>query len=176
LPGTINAANPLPLGFVGVVNTPGGGASRNVRRPNLISGVDPFLNNDRNIINPAAFSTPLPGAFGDLSRNALRGPKFAQFDLIFNKRFKLTESSNIEFRTEIFNVFNNTNFAVPSTTLNNALPTITTAGVLSSGLQPGSAFTQSAAGGTFGLLRQTVERTVGLGTNRQIQFALRYNF
>jgi carboxypeptidase family protein len=176
LPGTINAANPLPLGFMGVVNTPGGGASRNVRRPNLIPGVDPYLNNDRNVINPAAFSIPLPGAFGDLSRNALRGPKFTQFDLIFNKRFRISESSDVEFRTEIFNIFNNTNFAVPATTLNNALPTITSVGVLSSGLQPGNAFTQSAAGGTFGLLRQTVERTVGLGTNRQIQFALRYNF
>src|SRR5262249_36537102 len=176
LPGTINAANPLPLGFIGVVNTPGGGASRNVRRPNLLPGVSPYINNDRNLINPAAFATPAPGTFGDLARNALRGPGFNQFDLIFNKRFRITESSNIEFRTEIFNIFNKANFAVPSTTLNNALPTITTAGVLASGLQPGSAFTQSAAGGTFGLLRQTVERTVGLGTNRQIQFALRYNF
>jgi hypothetical protein len=45
--------------------------------------------------------------------------------------------------------------------------------VLGGGLQPGQAYTQSAAGSTFGLLRQTVERTVGLGTNRQIQFALR---
>jgi hypothetical protein len=95
---------------------------------------------------------------------------------VLNKRFRISESSNIEFRTEIFNVFNKANFAVPSTTLNNALPTITTAGVLSSGLQPNTPFTQSTAGGTFGLLRQTVERTVGLGTNRQIQFALRYNF
>jgi hypothetical protein len=52
-----------------------------------------------------------------------------------------------------------------------------TAGVLSSGgLQPGNGFSQSQAGGTFGLLRQTVERTVGLGTSRQIQFALRLNF
>ena len=34
----------------------------------------------------------------------------------------------------------------------------------------------AAAGSTFGLLRQTVERTVGLGTNRQIQFAVRLNF
>jgi carboxypeptidase family protein len=176
LPGTINAANPLPLGFIGVVNTPGGGASRNVRRPNLIAGVDPFLNNDRNIINPAAFATPLPGQFGDLARNALRGPGFTQFDLVLNKRFRITESSNIEFRTEIFNIFNKANFAVPSTTLNNALPAITATGVLASGLQPNNPFTQSAAGGTFGLLRQTVERTVGLGTNRQIQFALRYNF
>jgi hypothetical protein len=176
LPGTVNGANPLPLGFVGVVNTPGGGASRNVRRPNLIAGVSPYLNNDRNLINPAAFATPLPGVFGDLARNALRAPSFTQFDLVLSKRFRLTESSNIEFRTEIFNIFNKSNFAVPATTLNNPLPTITSAGALSSGIQPTSAFTQSAAGGTFGLLRQTVERTVGLGTNRQIQFALRYNF
>jgi len=177
LPGTINATNPLPPGFVAVVNTPGGGASRNVRRPNVVPGVNPYLNNDRNLINPAAFSIPLPGQFGDLSRNALRGPSFKQFDLVFNKRFPITESTNLEFRTEIFNIFNFTNFALPSTTLNNALPTITSAGVVgTTNLQPGSGFTQSQAGGTFGLLRQTVERTVGLGTNRQIQFALRLNF
>ena len=173
------ASGTLPTGFVGVINTPGGGASRNIRRPNLIAGVSPYLNNDRNIINPAAFSTPLPGTYGDLPRNALRGPNFRQFDLVFNKRFAITESTNLEFRTEIFNIFNFANFAVPSTTLNNALPTVSTAGVLSTGgLQPGSSngFTQSQAGGTFGLLRQTVERTVGLGTSRQIQFALRLNF
>jgi len=174
----------LPIGFVGVINTPGGGASRNIRRPNLIPGVNPYLNNDRNLINPAAFSIPLPGQFGDVARNALRGPSFNQFDLVLNKRFALTESINIEFRTEIFNIFNNTNFAVPSTTLNNALPNVTLAagsnvGVLApGGLQPGASngFSQSQAGGAFGLLRQTVERTVGLGTNRQIQFALRLNF
>jgi len=167
----------LPVGFIGVVNTPGGGASRNVRRPNLLPGVSPYLNSDRSLINPAAFSIPLPGMFGDLPRNALRGPNFKQFDLVLNKRFGLTESTSLEFRTEIFNIFNFTNFAPPATTLNNALPTITTAGVVSpGGLQPGSGFNQSQAGGTFGLLRQTVERTVGLGTNRQIQFALRLNF
>jgi hypothetical protein len=177
LPGTINAANPLPLGFVGVVNTPGGGASRNIRRPNIVAGVNPYLNNDRSLIDPAAFSIPSPGTFGDLPRNALRGPNFRQFDLVLNKRFPLTESTNLEFRTEVFNIFNFANFAVPSTTLNNALPTITSAGVVSNGsLQPGNGFSQSQAGGTFGLLRQTVERTVGLGTSRQIQFALRLNF
>jgi hypothetical protein len=167
----------LPVGFVGVVNTPGGGASRNVRRPNIVPGVSPYLNNDRSLINPAAFSIPLPGTFGDLPRNALRGPNFRQFDLVLNKRFPITESMNVEFRTEIFNIFNFANFALPSTTLNNALPTITSAGVMSTGsLQPDSGFTQAQAGGTFGLLRQTVERTVGLGTSRQIQFALRLNF
>ncbi len=170
LPGTINAATPLPAGFTAVVNTSGGGASRNVRRPDLIPGVSPYLDNDRNLLNPAAFAIPAPGTFGNLPRNALRGPNFRQFDLILNKRFRLTETTNIEFRTEVFNIFNMTNFAPPSSTLNNSL------GVGTNLIQPGQPFTQAAAGSTFGLLRQTVERTVGLGTNRQIQFALRFNF
>ncbi len=168
---TVSSTAPLPLGFIAVVNTPGGGASRNVRRPNLIPGVNPYLNNDRSLINPAAFAIPSPGTFGDLPRNALRGPNFKQVDFIFNKRFPITESVRVEFRTEIFNIFNQTNFALPSSALNVGLPTLG-----GSGLQPGQAYTQSAAGSTFGLLRQTVERTVGLGTNRQIQFALRLNF
>ena len=170
LPGTISSASPLPAGFTAVVNAPGGGSSRQTRRPNLIPGVNPYLNNDRNFLNPAAFSIPAPGTFGNLPRNALKGPNFRQFDLIFNKRFRFSETTNIEFRTEIFNVFNHANFSNPASTLNNALGTGTNQ------LQPGQPFTQSAAGSTFGLLRQTVERTVGLGTSRQIQFALRLNF
>jgi len=141
-----------------------------VRRPDLLPGVNPYLNNDRSLLNPAAFAIPAPGQFGNLPRNALRGPNFKQVDMILNKRFKLTESKSIEFRAEVFNIFNFTNFANPASTLNNSLGTGTNQ------IQPGQPFTQNAAGGTFGLLRQTVERTVGLGTNRQIQFALRFNF
>jgi hypothetical protein len=173
----------LPTGFAAVVNTPGGGASRNIRRPNLIAGVDPYLNNDRNFINPAAFATPAPGEFGDFPRNELSGPNFKQVDLILAKKFRVSETMNFEFRTEVFNIFNQANFANPSTTLANALPSLSynaTTQVYSAGtsnvVQPGQAFTQGAAGSTFGLLRSTVGRTVGLGTNRQIQFAFRFNF
>ena len=181
---SVSSSAPLPTGFIAVSNVPGGGASRNVRRPNLIAGANPYLNNDRNFINPAAFATPEAGTFGDFPRNALSGPIFRQFDLVLSKKFRLNETMNFEFRTEVFNIFNITNFANPSARLNQALPSITyttpTSGTpyynLGNGLQPGEAFTQSAAGSTFGLLRSTVERTVGLGTNRQIQFALRFNF
>jgi hypothetical protein len=181
LPGTINAANPLPPGFIAVVNTPGGGASRNVRRPDFVSGVNPYQDADRLVLNPAAFTTPAPGTFGNVPRNALRGPNFNQLDLIFNKRFRFNESTNLEFRTEIFNIFNHTNFDIPGSRLNLALPSVAFAGgaytfSTSNVNQPGQQYTQGAAGGTFGLLRQTVIRDVGLGTNRQIQFALRLNF
>jgi hypothetical protein len=178
---SVSGAQPLPTGFIATVNGPGGGSSRQTRRPNLIPGVNPYLGSDRNFLNPAAFAIPAAGTFGDLPRNALKGPNFQQFDLILNKRFRFNESVNLEFRTEVFNLLNHANFANPASTLNVALPTLTfnstaNAFVLGSGLQPGQPFTQSAAGSTFGLLRQTAERTVGLGTNRQVQFALRLNF
>lgn len=174
----------LPTGFVAVVNTPGGGNSRNIRRPNLVAGVNPFLGNDRQFLNPAAFAAPAPGTFGDLSRNALSGPNFRQVDMTFGKKFYLGEKTNIEFRTEVFNIFNQANFANPSATLSLALPTLScsagcTTYTATSGpnvLQPGQPFTQGAAGSTFGLLRSTVGRTVGLGSNRQVQFAFRFNF
>ena len=104
-------------------------------------------------------------------------------DLILAKRFRFNETMNIEFRTEFFNVLNQANFANPSATLSNALPNLSFnsgTGVYSAStsnvVQPGQAFTQGAAGSTFGLLRSTVGRTVGLGSNRQIQFAFRFNF
>ena len=51
---SISGAQPLPAGFTAVVNAPGGGASRQTRRPNLLAGVSPYLNNDRNFLNPSA--------------------------------------------------------------------------------------------------------------------------
>ena len=144
--------------------------------------MNPYLTSDRLILNPAAFTTPAPGTFGNVPRNFLRGPNFRQFDLVLTKRFKFSETTNLEFRTEIFNIFNRTNFDVPGSRLNLALPSLSFAGgiyAFGSGanvVQPGQGYTQGAAGGTFGLLRQTVVRDVGLGTSRQIQFALRLNF
>ncbi len=161
--------NSPAAGRTALINTPGGGASRNVRRPDLVAGVNPYLNNDRALINPAAFAIPRPGTAGNLMRGALRGPDFRQVDFIVNKRIRIAESSNIEFRAEFFNAFNMTNFASPPVTLPNQL------GVGTNLLQPGQPYTAAAAG-SFGVMTSTVERTVGLGTNRQIQFALRFNF
>ena len=159
-------------GFIGVINTPGGNQSRSTRRPDLIPGVNPFLTiGDGNLryLNPAAFATPAPGTYGNLPRNFLKGPAFHQFDLTLQKRFGITERANVEFRTEIYNLFNRANFANPPAVLPNSL------GTSSTQVQPGQPF-NAANVGQFGVINGTVGRTVGLGTNRQIQFALRLNF
>jgi hypothetical protein len=157
-----------------VINTPGGGASRNLRRPDLVPGVDPFIKDGGLLfLNPAAFATPKPGTFGNLVRNQIHGPGFKQFDMVISRRVNLGKGPNMELRAEIFNLFDFTNFANPGGTLPNALPNA--AASEANKVQPGQPFTGAAAG-TFGRLTSTVGRTVGLGTPRQIQFAVRFGF
>ena len=157
-----------------VVNTPGGGASRNQRRPDRVAGVDPFIKDGGLLfLNPAAFATPKPGTFGNLTRNEIHGPWFRQVDAVISKRVNVGNGPNVELRAEIFNLFNVTNFANPVGTLPNALPNASL--TEANKVQPGQAYTNAAAG-TFGRLTSTVGRTVGLGTPRQVQFALRLNF
>jgi len=64
--------------------------------------------------------------------------------------------------------------ANPPGTLASALPNDSTSE--GNRLQPGQAYTQAAAGATWGKATSTVGRTVGLGTPRQGQVALRWTF
>jgi hypothetical protein len=46
-----------------------GGLSRTRRRPDLVPGVDPYIQGRRAVVpDPAAFATPQPGTFGNLER------------------------------------------------------------------------------------------------------------
>ena len=172
--GAGNVFNNAAAGRSAVINTPGGGNSRNVRRPDLVPGVNPFIESGGVLfLNPAAFATPAPGTFGNLERGVLHGPNFRQVDLVVSKHFAMTGASNIEFRAEVFNLFDAVNFSNPVATLPNSLPT--NALTEANKVQPGQPYS-SAAAGTFGTITSTVGRTVGLGTSRQVQFALRVNF
>ncbi len=157
---------------VPVINVIGGGNSRDVRFPDVVAGVNPFLTNvtdKRYFLNPAAFATPAAGSYGNLGRGALHGPGLSQLDVTLHKRFRLTERINTEFRAEVYNLFNRANFANPVVRLNNVL------GTSGNTLQPGQPY-GAATGGTFGQILQTVESAVGLGAQRQIQLSLRVNF
>lgn len=154
-----------------VINTPGGGSSRNVRRPNIVPGVNPLLKQKLQWINPAAFSIPAPGTFGNFRRNDLSGPILSQLDLTMKKAFELTEGLNMELRAEAYNILNRANFANPGNV--RLAQGLAASG---SGLQPNTAFSSSTAGSLFGALNSTVSNQVGLGTNRQLQLALRLNF
>lgn len=79
-------------------------------------------------LNPAAFVSavdPSTGAcaggdspancqFGDLGRNALRGPDFVWTDFYVTRWFRLGERSKLRIEGQFFNLFNHPNFALPS--------------------------------------------------------------
>ena len=72
-------------------------------------------------LNPDAFASACVGGdspttcqFGNLGRNALRGPNFVWNDFYLTKWFPLTEHAKLRVEAQFFNVFNHPNFALPS--------------------------------------------------------------
>lgn len=63
--------------------------------------------------NAFAAFTPAPQAFGSSGVGVVRGPGSINFDFNLSKSFALGESRSLQFRTEIFNAFNHTNFNPP---------------------------------------------------------------
>jgi len=89
--------------------------------------------------------------FGSMGRNVIIGPSFHNTDLSLIKRTKLSERQMIEFRWEVFDVFNHANFGQPGRTA-----------------QVGST--------AFGVITNTRFPTGDSGSSRQMQFALKYKF
>jgi hypothetical protein len=128
------------------------------QRPNLVPGVPIYAANQTidNWFNPAAFATPAAGTWGNLGRYAARGPGYSEFDTALQKQFQLAEWARLNFRTEVFNLFNQAIYANPGSNL---------------GSNPAS----PAAG--FGRITSILNTgAVGTGTPREIQFALRFEF
>jgi Carboxypeptidase regulatory-like domain/TonB dependent receptor-like, beta-barrel len=170
--GIVNARSGVPInvviarpdnvtvGTATLTNIPGGN-SRGTQRPDVVPGVAPYLKDGVRWLNPAAFTTPQPGTFGNLPRNALRGPAFWQADLMFSKDFRFLDTQGLQVRVEIFNIINRLNYENPAATLPNGTP--------------GVPFTDAQTG-TFGYMLGPLNRTMGLGTARQTQISIRYLF
>jgi hypothetical protein len=113
--------------------------------------------------NPAYDGTPGEN-IGDVGRNSLRGPAYFQFDLSGMKNFSITERVIVQFRADIFNIFNHPNFENPD-------------GGICSAVSAGPVCTPNA---NFGRTGQTIadadSTQIGGGTSRQAEFSLKLIF
>jgi outer membrane receptor protein involved in Fe transport len=121
----INGITQLQSGFPFSVFTgasfPAGGDYNgdgvNNDRPNTPSFGLELPNDDRQAYINGLFVAadfPRPEIIGDLPRNAYRGPGFASTDLSLFKNFALPwRDSKIQFRYEVFNLFNRVNLRLP---------------------------------------------------------------
>ncbi|RZU39267.1 hypothetical protein [Edaphobacter modestus] len=143
------------------------------QRPDRVSGVPLYLGS-RSIshwINPAAFSLPVVGTWGNAGRNLLTGPPLWQNDSAIEKNFRITDRDNVIFRAEAFNIFNRAQYGQPSSSLS-----VTTT--------PCTNKTQNCVIRTltvpssFGKITSTVNNAglVGTGTPRVLEFSLRITY
>ncbi len=108
-------------------------AQGNNCRPNRISSGE-LPSDQRSIalwLNPAAFVTPSPAAYGNAGRNILRAPGLVNSDMALARSFRWSnnDTRRVQIRWEVFNAFNHTNLGVPiHSTDSPALGSITSAG------------------------------------------------
>jgi hypothetical protein len=116
-------------------------------RASFVGNVDPYGGNACgntapcvNFLNPAAFTVAPTGQFGNVGKGSLRGPNYFNVDSGLFKEFPIkSESVRLQFRAEFFNVFNHTNFNLPS----------------------GDSRTPSFTGSNFGSLNQAQDPRIG---------------
>jgi hypothetical protein len=103
-------------------------------RPDVVGPITYNTKNPAQYLNLSSFAIPctvsdatdggtanglasdcVPGTrhFGDLGRNALRGPSYKQWDFAIYKNTTITERLKLQLRAEFFNILNHPNFANP---------------------------------------------------------------
>ena len=139
----LQSGNPVNI----VVNNAAFTGTNNTVRPDVTGPVE-ILGTPNRWFDIAPFVVPV-GRFGNLGRNVVIGPGFNNTDFSVIKRTKLTETQLIEFRWEVFDLFNHANFGQPGRVV----------GTLN-----------------FGQITNTRFPTGDSGSSRQMQFALKYKF
>lgn len=137
------SGNPVNI----VINNAAFTGTNNTVRPD-VTGPIAILGSPNRWFDIAPFVVPV-GRFGSLGRNVVIGPGFNNTDFSVIKRTKLSENQLIEFRWEVFDVFNHANFGQPGRVVGSA---------------------------NFGQITNTRFPTGDSGSSRQMQFALKYNF
>ncbi len=150
--------NPVRPNFV-----PGQSVTTPASWPNSHYNIDAFA------VEPTYDGTP-GATIGTVGRNALRGPAYFQLDLSGVKNFVITERVTMQFRADIFNIFNHPNFANPD-------------GGICTSVQPVSILGPASCAvvnTNFGRVGQTIADAngtqIGGGTARQTQFSIKFIF
>ena len=148
-------------------------------RPNFVPNAPGCNNNvyaNQNVnqwFNLNCFAPSTYGTVGNLGRNNLIGPGYAETDIGVTKNTRITERVSLQFRAEIFNIFNHPNFSVPGGS--GSGPTIINAGV-----NCGPTSTPSNNPVCFAPSGASITSLVGSGglpdVARQTQFSLKLLF
>ncbi len=134
-------------------SVPGNFAINGAERPNLVYGV-PLTptggSTPTRWVNPAAFSVPAAGTFGNLGRNAFRARGISELELALAKDVRVSERMKIRLRADVFNVLNRAQYGAPNANLSQS---------------------------NFGVITTTISNyATGRGTPREFQLSAKISF
>ena len=112
-----NFASGIPFTpFIGYDYAGDGSSDPNAQKPDWAPGFNAdnaIVRDPNNWFNANAFVLPPAGEYGNVGRNSLRGPDLKMVDLSIFKNTAVGKQ-NLQFRIEIFNLFDRANFATPN--------------------------------------------------------------
>ncbi|HYT06532.1 MAG TPA: hypothetical protein VEL77_02690, partial [Rugosimonospora sp.] len=126
---TLQSGQPFTLNYNGEDDYSGSGEGFD--RPDVVGPIVYNYHDPNNFLDLSSFAMPctnsgitvsgfaipdcVPGTqhFGNLGRNALKGPPFKQWDLAIYKNTKVNERLSLQLRAEFFNILNHPNFSSP---------------------------------------------------------------
>jgi hypothetical protein len=120
LSGILSVTSGFPFSVTtGSFDVAGLGNSNVYQRVNMAPGCNTenaILGTKAKWFNPACFTLPLVGTFGDEGRNEFASPGIRDVDFAIMKDTrvpKVSETFDVQFRAEAFNLFNHTNLGLP---------------------------------------------------------------
>lgn len=114
----ITAAGGLPLTPVYLAAVQGTGVTGSIR-PNY-TGAPLYAAPRGFFLNPAAYTAPLPGQWGNAGRNSITGPAQFVLNASMGRTFRLNDRFNLDLRIDSTNALNHVTFTAWNTTVTSA--------------------------------------------------------
>ncbi len=110
----------FPLGMTMATNQSGTALGN---RPNRTCAGDlgAGQRNPNRWFDTSCYAAPAVGVLGNSARTTNSGPGLSNFDFSVFKTFPVKEIANVQFRTEVFNLFNTGQFDLPNTSFGGAI-------------------------------------------------------
>ncbi len=112
----INAGSGLPETPIDLATVPGTGFTGTLR-PDYTG--QPLYSPPAGLhLNPAAFTAPPPGQWGNAGRNSIMGPAEFSLNVSMGRTFRLNDRFNIDFRVDSNNALNHVSYTAWETIIN----------------------------------------------------------
>lgn len=114
---TLSSGRPFTIG---ANNQSGTGPGSNFRADCVGNPLPDGFDQTRDAwFDTSAFAQPAANTFGDCGYNTMRGPHYKTMNFSVFRNWPFSDDRRLEFRVEVFNLFNWTNFGFPGSSVAN---------------------------------------------------------